>query len=41
MRWHQWVTGIVLATSGLIWSDTIQAEENKQDTNRVIVSSCK
>ncbi|WP_214852194.1 S8 family serine peptidase [Exiguobacterium sp. s130] len=37
MRWHQWVTGIVLATSGLIWSDTIQAEENKQDTNRVIV----
>lgn len=24
-------------TSGLIWSDTIQAEENKQDTNRVIV----
>lgn len=37
MRWHQWVTGIVLATSGLIWSDTIQAEEKKQDTNRVIV----
>lgn len=37
MRWHQWVTGIVLATSGLIWSNTIQAEENNQDTNRVIV----
>ena len=37
MKWQQWMTGIILVTSSLIWSESIQAEAVKKETDRVIV----